>query len=135
MRGITLAALTLAASLTPSWSSEPAAGRQGGEGGGVEAPGSAEAAGASGGTSPPVEKILERIDELLAQLHARIEQAWSRAENMLDLADAATDPDEQMRLEELYGRMAALAMGFEEQRQGLRALRDEIATASEPAPQ
>ena len=135
MRGIALTALTLTACLTPSWSAEPAAGQQGGEGaGGVEAPVAAEAASASSGTSPPVEKTLAKLDELLAQLDARIEQAWSRAEDMLDLADAATDPDEQMRLEEMYGRMAALATGFEEQRLRLRTLRDEVAAASEPAP-
>ena len=133
MRGIALAALTLAASLTPSWSAEPAAGQQGGEGSGAEAHGSAGAASASSGTATPVGKTLEQLDELLARIDARIEQAWSRAEDMLDLADAATDPDEQMRLEELYGRMAALAAGFEDQRLRLRTLRDEIADAAEPA--
>ena len=85
----------------------------------------------SGGAQVAVEETLGKLDELLAQLDERARDAWERAEELLQLADAATDPDEQMRLEELYGKMAALASSFEEQRSRLRALRDELANTGD----
>ena len=85
---------------------------------------------------PPaaIEETLGRIDGLIAQLDARIKDTRARAEEILDLADAATDPGEQLRLEELYGRMAALARSFEEQTSRLRALRNELAAAGDKMP-
>lgn len=74
-----------------------------------------------------VEETLSRIDDLLAQFDLRIEGIRARAEEMLDHADAAADPAEQMRFEELYGRMMATAQGLEEQRSKLREMRDELA--------
>lgn len=85
----------------------------------------------SGAAQVAVEESLDKLDDLLAQLDERARDAWERAEEVLHLADAATDPDEQMRLEELYGKMAALASGFEEQRSRLRALRDELADTAD----
>ena len=81
-----------------------------------------------------MEETLGKIDALLVQLDARTKDAWARAEKMLDLADAATDPDEQMRLEALYGKMAVVANGFEEQRARLRALRSELAVGRDRMP-
>ncbi|MDE0206073.1 MAG: hypothetical protein OXP66_08595 [Candidatus Tectomicrobia bacterium] len=46
----------------------------------------------------------------------------------MDQADGARDPDEQMRLEELYGRMMTTAQGLEEQRSKLREMREELVT-------
>ncbi len=71
---------------------------------------------------------------MLAQMDARRKDAWARAEEMLDLADAAKEPEEQMRLEELYGKMAAVAGSFEEQYSRLSALRNELAVARERMP-
>ena len=81
-----------------------------------------------------IEETLARIDTLLAQMDARRKDAWARAEEMLDLADAAKEPEEQMRLEELYGKMAAVAGSFEEQYSRLSALRNELAVARERMP-
>ena len=115
--------LVMAASLATS-AAEPASAQQKG---GSSTPAQVEP------KSPPtaVEETLGRIDGLLAQLEARGKDTLARAEEILDLADAATDPGEQLRLEELYGRMAALARGFEEQTSRLRALRDELAVAGD----
>ena len=77
-----------------------------------------------------VEETLGKVDGLIAQLDARIAGTWARAEEVLALADAAADPDEQMRLEVLYGRMAALAQGLEAQRAKLRTMRDELAASA-----
>ena len=52
----------------------------------------------------------------------------------LNLADSASDPRQQSRLEEMYGRMAAAAEGIEEQRSRLRALRNELAAAKPVSP-
>ena len=82
-----------------------------------------------GSTTATVEETLKRIDDLLDQFDIRIEGIRSRAEALLDQADAAKGPDEQMRLEELYGRMMATAQGLEEQRSKLRQMRDELATS------
>ena len=121
-------ALALAAGHAPSSWAEPAASQQ-------EAAGANDdAKAAEDGTPSSVGETLGRIDDFLARLDTRIEGVRSRAEEMLDLADAATDPGEQMRLEELYGRMVALATSLEEQRLRLRTLRDELAAASERMP-
>ena len=77
-----------------------------------------------------VDEVLGRIDELLERLDARIEEAWARADEILNLADSSSDPDEQMRLEELYGRTADLALSYEDQRAQLGALRTEIGEAA-----
>ena len=78
-----------------------------------------------------VEETLSRIDDLLAQFDARIAGIRGQAEEMLDRADAAADPAEQMRFEELYGRMMATAQGLEDQRSRLRQMRDDLAGAVE----
>ena len=83
------------------------------------------------GVATTLEEALNAIDELLVRLDASIEVAWERAEDMLQRADAATNSDEQLRLEELYGKMAAVAEGLEERRSELRALRGELAAAGE----
>ena len=49
---------------------------------------------------------------------------------MLDHADAATDSDEQMRFEEMYGRLDEAAAKLEEERDRLRSMRDELAAAA-----
>ena len=82
-----------------------------------------------GSTAATLEETLKHIDDLLYQLDTRIEGVRARAEALLDQADAAGDPEEQMRLEELYGRMMATAQGWEEQRSKLRQMRDELATS------
>ena len=81
-----------------------------------------------------VDETVARIDALLAQLDARTKDAWARAEEILNLADAATDSEEQMRLEELYGKMVAVAGSFEEQHSRLSALRNELAVAHSQTP-
>ena len=83
------------------------------------------------GTNAALGQALRKLDDLLSQLDASIEHTWARAEDMLRRADAATDPDEQLRLEELYGKIAAVAEDFEERRLELRALRRELAATSE----
>lgn len=85
---------------------------------------------APGGAAAAVEETLGKVDGLIAQLDVRIAGTWARAEEVLALADAAADPDEQMRLEVLYGRMAALAQGLEAQRAKLRTMRDELAASA-----
>ena len=122
----TAVASAIAASLAIS-SAEPVAAQ---EDAGSRATVQAGAHGASTG----VEDTLGKIDTLLTRLDAQTKDAWARAEEMLDLADAATDPDEQMRLEEMYGKMAAVASGFEEQRTRLHALRNELAAARDRMP-
>ena len=84
-----------------------------------------------GSAAETVEETLRRIDDLLAQFDPRIEGIRARAEEMLERADAAKNPDEQMRLEELYGRMMATAQGLEEQRSKLREMRDELASSGD----
>ena len=84
------------------------------------APGSAEGA---------VQETLERIDDLLNEFDNRIAGIQERAEALLERADSAQDPDVQMRLEELYGRLMATAQGLEEQSAKLRAMREELATS------
>lgn len=81
-----------------------------------------------------VEDTLTRVDMMLARMDARRRDAWARADEMLDLADAAKDPEEQMRLEELYGKLAAVAGNFDEQYSRLSALRDELAAARDRMP-
>ena len=115
--------LALVAGLA-AWPAGPAAAQQ-------EAPADAPDPAVPGAAAVAVAETVKQIDALLAQLDARIASAWAQAEEVLVLADAATDPDEQMRLEALYGRMAALAESFEEQRLQLRALRDELAASGE----
>ena len=74
-----------------------------------------------------VEETLRRLDGLLAQFDARIKGIRGRAEGLLEQADAAKNPDEQMRFEELYGRMMNTARDMEAQRSRLRLMRDELA--------
>ena len=90
---------------------------------------------APGSLAGTVQETLTRIDDLLSEFDTRIAGIQARAEELLNQADAAQDPDEQMRLEELYGRMTATAQGLEEQRSTLRQMRDELAASLDaPAP-
>ena len=75
--------------------------------------------------------ILPRIDAVLAALDSRIEDIRMQADEMLDHADAAIDSDEQMRFEEMYGKLAAAAEKLEEERDRLRSMRDELAAVGE----
>ena len=88
---------------------------------------------APGSLAGTVQETLTRIDDLLSEFDTRIAGIQARAQELLDQADAAQDPDEQMRLEELYGRMTATAQGLEEQRSTLRQLRDELAASIDAA--
>lgn len=80
-------------------------------------------------------ETLAQIDALISELDRRIEGAWRQAESMLSRADATNDPDEQMHLEELYGRIAVLAQDLEEQRADLSQMREVLAEAAKSAPQ
>lgn len=120
--GDAAAILVLAASLAAS-----AVGSASGQGGTGS---NAAAAVEPEGPSATIEETLGGIGRLITRLDASASDARARAEDILDLADAATDPDEQLRLEELYGRTAALAQSFEEQASRLRTLRDELAIAA-----
>ena len=73
--------------------------------------------------------ILPRLDALLDNLEARIEDIRGQAEQMLDHADAATDSEGQMRFEEMYGKLVTAAEKLEEERDRLRSMRDELAAA------
>ena len=84
---------------------------------------------APGSPAGTVQETLMRIDDLLSEFDIRIAGIQARAEELLDQADTAQDPDEQMRLEELYGRMLATAQGLEDQRSKLRQMRDELAAS------
>ena len=84
---------------------------------------------APGSAAGTVQETLTRIDDLLSEFDTRIEGIQARAEELLDQADSAQDPDEQMRLEELYGRMMEAVRGLEEQRSKLRQVRDELTTS------
>ena len=75
--------------------------------------------------------ILPRIDAVLAALDARIEDIRMQAEEMLDHADGAIDSDEQMRFEEMYGKLAAAAEKLEEERDRVRSMRDELAAVGD----
>ena len=75
--------------------------------------------------------ILPRIDTLLDGLETRIEDIRAQAEQMLDHADAATDSEDQMRFEEMYGKLVAAAEELEEERGRLRSMRDELAAAGQ----
>lgn len=81
-----------------------------------------------GSAAETVQETLARIDGLLSEFDTRIQGVRLRAEELLDQADGARDPDEQMRLEELYGRMMTTAQGLEEQRSKLREMREELVT-------
>ena len=72
-------------------------------------------------------EILSRIDAVLAGLDARIDEIRAQANEMLDHADAAADGDEQMRFEDLYGKLEAAADTLEAERGRLRSMRDELA--------
>lgn len=84
---------------------------------------------APGSTAGTVQETLARIDDLISEFDTRIEGIRARAEALLSQADSVKDPDQQMRLEELYGRLMATAQGLEEQRLKLRAMRDQLATS------
>ena len=74
--------------------------------------------------------ILPRIDAVLEILDARIQDIRAQAERMLEHADTAVDSDQQMRFEEMYGRLAAAAEELEAERGQLRSMRDELANDS-----
>ena len=73
-----------------------------------------------------VSGVLLRIDAVIAVLDGRIEDLRAQAEQMLDHADTATDSDEQVRFEEMYGKLEAAAVELEDERYRLRTLRDEL---------
>ena len=75
--------------------------------------------------------ILARIDTVLAGLEARIEDIRAQAEKMLDHADAAANDADQMRFEEMYGRLVAAAEELEGERDRLRSMRAEFAAAGD----
>ena len=86
-----------------------------------------------GGSANAVEMagILPRIDTVLAGLEARIEDIRAQAEKMLDHADAAANDADQMRFEEMYGRLVAAAEELEAERDQLRSMRAELAAAGD----
>ena len=84
---------------------------------------------APGNRAGTIQETLTRIDNLLSEFDIRIAGIQARAEELLDQADTAQDPDEQMRLEELYGRLTATAQGLQDQRSKLRQMRDELAAS------
>lgn len=86
-----------------------------------------EAAGETAG----IGKALDRIDRLIAEVEARIEGVWTEAEKVLSRADATDDADRRKRLEELYGKIAALAEGLEDQLAQLLSSRDTLRAACE----
>lgn len=89
------------------------------------------AGGGHGANAVEASGILPRIDALLTGLEARIMDIRAQAEQILDYADATSDSDDQMRLEEMYGNLAAAAEKLEEQRDNLRSMRDELAAAGQ----
>lgn len=82
-----------------------------------------------GGAAASIAASLEKVDLLLSEIEARIGSARRQAQNLLDRADAAQDPDEQSRLEELHGRFTAVAERLEDQRSRLQETRDELTAA------
>ncbi len=74
-------------------------------------------------------RALARIDGLLTQLEGRIEDVWAEADKVLDRADATDDSDHRSRLEELYGKVVALAEKLEDQHAQLRASRAALVAA------
>lgn len=89
----------------------------------------AEAAGGADPETAAIVETLARLDALIAEFGERIEEARRRAEAVLERADAASDPEERMLLEELYGKMAIVAEGLDEQRSRLQAARGDLAAA------
>ena len=78
-----------------------------------------------------VSGALVRIDAVIAVLDKRIEDLRAQAEQMLGHADTAIDSDEQMRFEEMYGKLEAAAARLEDERNRLQSMRDELALADE----
>ena len=83
------------------------------------------------GETADIGKALDKIDSLIAEVEARIEGVWAEAEKVLGRADAADDADRRKRLEELYGKIAALAEGLEDQHAQLLSSRDALVAACE----
>ena len=85
-----------------------------------------------GDAAASVAANLEKVDHLLSEIEARIGSVRRQAQELLDRADAAQDPDEQLRLEELHGKFTAVAERLEDQRSRLQEMRDELAAAGMP---
>ena len=83
------------------------------------------------GETTTIGKALDKIDSLIAEVEARIEGVWIEAGKVLDRADATDDADRRKRLEELYGKIAALAEGLEDQHAQLLSSRDALVAACE----
>lgn len=83
------------------------------------------------GETAAIGKALDKIDSLIAEVEARIEGVWAEAEKVLGRADATDDADRRKRLEELYGKIAALAEGLEDQHAQLLSSRDALVAACE----
>lgn len=76
-------------------------------------------------------RALAKVDGLLTLFEGRIEGVWAEADKVLDRADATDDPDHRKRLEELYGKMAALTEKLEDQHAQLQASRAALVAACE----
>lgn len=83
------------------------------------------------GETVAIGKALGKIDSLIAEVKARIEGVWAEAEKVLGRADTTDDADRRKRLEELYGKIAALAEGLEDQHAQLLSSRDALVAACE----
>lgn len=83
------------------------------------------------GETATIGKALDKIDSLIAEVEARIEGVWAEAEKVLGRADATDNTDRRKRLEELYGKIAALAEGLEDQHAQLLSSRDALVAACE----
>ena len=83
------------------------------------------------GETATIGKALSKIDRLIAEVEVRIEGVWAEAEKVLGRADATDEPDRRKRLEELYGKIAALAEGLEDQHAQLLTSRDALVAACE----
>ena len=83
------------------------------------------------GEAVAIGEALGKIDSLIVEVEARIEGVWAEAEKVLDRADATDEPARRRRLEELYGKIAALAEGLEDQHAQLLASRDTLVAVCE----
>lgn len=87
------------------------------------------------GETTAIEKALSKIDNLIAEIETRAKEVWVEAEKVLGRADATDDPDHRQRLEELYGKIAMLAEGLEDQHAQLLLSRDTLIATCEKAQQ
>ena len=76
-------------------------------------------------------KALGKMDNLIAEVATRIKEIWAEAEKVLVRADATDNPHHRQRLEELYGKIAMLAEGLENQHAQLLSSRDTLVATCE----